>query len=59
MSDLIEYTKAYPAEEYPSRNIDGLLGVRDALPADDPSVEAAFEQVHQWAMEGCTQGAVQ
>ena len=59
MSDLVEFTKAYPAEEYPSRNIEGLIAIRDALPDDDPSVEAAFEQVHQWAMEGCIEGAMQ
>lgn len=59
MSDLIEFAKACPEEEYPSRNIDAVLGVRDALPGDDPSVEAAFEQVHRWAMEGCIQSAVQ
>lgn len=59
VSDLIEFTKACPAEEYPSRSIDGLLGVRDALPAEDPSVEAAFEQVYQWAMKGCIQSAIQ
>ncbi|EXJ94079.1 hypothetical protein A1O1_02472 [Capronia coronata CBS 617.96] len=59
ISDLVEFTKTCPAEEYPSRNIDGLLHIEKALSADDPSVEAAFEQVRQWAMEGCIQGAVQ
>ena len=59
ISDLIEFTKACPAEEHSSRNLDGLLGVRDVLPADDPSVEAAFEQVYQWANKGCIPGAIQ
>ncbi len=58
MADFVEFTKACPAEEYPSRNIDGLLAVRDALPEDDPSVEAAFKQVHKWALEGCIEGAI-
>ena len=59
MSDLVDFTRACPAEEYPSRNVDGLIAVRDALPADAPTVEAAFEQVYQWAMKGCIQGAFQ
>ena len=51
MADLVEFTKAYPKEEYPSRNIDGLIGIRDALPSDDQSVERAFKQVHRYDLD--------
>lgn len=56
--DLVEFTKSCPEEEYPSRDVAGLVGISEAIAQDDPRVEEAWERVRELAVEGGINGAI-
>ncbi|KIW18920.1 hypothetical protein PV08_03209 [Exophiala spinifera] len=58
IDDLVEFTQAHPKEEYPSRDVAGLLGVSKAMAQDVPRVEEAWERVRELAVRGGINGAM-
>ena len=58
VSDLIEFTKRCPAEEYDSRGADAFIEARDSLDPADPRVEEAYRRILKLAVEGGIKGAM-
>ena len=58
IDDLVEFTKSCPKEEYPSRDVVGLVGISKAISQDDARVEEAWKRVRELAVEGGINGAI-